>query len=186
MNEIPAPKPQEAHLQFHYYPSDSLTKPCEPCPDDFYETFKASHVHDLMMWCTKLHGYAIAANQVGINQQFFFLLRGPKLPKDSPQFIINPEIVDESKDTISFRETCLSLPNFTAAIRRSERFTLLYNDGLDKGTRKELKCRGLLARIIHHEVSHLKGRLITDEVSPFAKDDADKYLKALAKSVGQQ
>jgi peptide deformylase len=96
----------------------------------------------------------LAAPQVGIAQRVFVADTGNGLLA-----LANPEICDpEGKDLL--REGCLSLPNIQVDVPRAQSVLLR---GLSvNGKETELEVRGLLARVVQHEIDHLNGVLIID------------------------
>lgn len=64
-------------------------------------------------------------------------------------------------------EGCLSIPGVSVNIERSYEVAV---SGLnEKGQAVELKAKGLMARVLQHEIDHLKGRLIVDYLSLFER-----------------
>jgi peptide deformylase len=72
-------------------------------------------------------------------------------------------------------EGCLSVPEFSAEVKRSEKLKLQYQD-VD-GVTKTLSAEGLLAVCIQHEMDHLDGKLFIDRLSPLKKEMVRKKLK---------
>lgn len=62
-------------------------------------------------------------------------------------------------------EGCLSLPGLELPVERSAGVTVEYQDLM--GAKKLVKVKGLLARVIQHEVNHLDGILFTDHVKNY-------------------
>ena len=57
-------------------------------------------------------------------------------------------------------EGCLSIPGAEVEVKRRYKVTV---KGLnEKGKTIEVKAKGLLARVLQHEIDHLKGKLIID------------------------
>jgi len=74
--------------------------------------------------------------------------------------LINPQIKKTfSKKTI-MEENCMSLPDISVNV---ERFYKIIVEALDaQGRLVKIKVKGILARIIQHEIDHLNGILIVD------------------------
>ena len=81
-----------------------------------------------------------------------------------PLVLINPQIVDRSKDLTVRDEGCLSLPDIYAPVVRPAR-VVLDSDILDGG-HVTVDCGGLLGRCIQHELDHLDGIVFSDRVIP--------------------
>jgi peptide deformylase len=79
-----------------------------------------------------------------------------------PLVVINPEIVSR-EGTIVWTEGCLSVPDFTADVERSERVHVRGSD-LD-GNALDEEAEGLRAVCFQHEIDHLDGKLFIDRIS---------------------
>lgn len=76
--------------------------------------------------------------------------------------LINPKITSLSREVEPLEEGCLSVPGKFFSIKRSSSVQVRYID--EKGEKKKLRARGLLAQAIQHEVDHLNGILILDRL----------------------
>ena len=102
-------------------------------------------------------GLGLAAPQVGKN------LRICVIEIENELFVlINPEIKSLSKEKICSEEGCLSFPNKFLEINRHKRIKVKAIDA--NGKKQIIRARGLLARVIQHEIDHLDGVLIVDRV----------------------
>ncbi len=112
-------------------------------------------------------GVGLAAPQVGIDLELLVLNEtGERDDRDHEMVLVNPEIV-ANKGREFGEEGCLSFPGLYAEVERSVKLTVKYQD-LD-GAAQELRCSGFLARIIQHEIDHLKGVLFVDRLSSVEK-----------------
>ena len=75
--------------------------------------------------------------------------------------LVNPTIVAAEGGTVQ-REGCLSIPDFTANVRRASRVRVKAWDGY--GSAFEATLEGFEAIIVQHEVDHLDGKLFLDRV----------------------
>lgn len=75
-------------------------------------------------------------------------------------FLINPKIIHFSNQITPLNEGCLSVNDKIIKIHRPNSLTCNYFDL--NGNEKTLKARGLLAKVIQHELDHLDGKLILD------------------------
>lgn len=57
-------------------------------------------------------------------------------------------------------EGCLSVPNLTVEIKRP--YEVVAKGLNEKGETIEIKAKGLLARVLQHEIDHLNKKLIID------------------------
>lgn len=103
-------------------------------------------------------GLGLAAPQVGQSLRLIVFKSGPT---DSAIALVNPLIIKISKKQTLMTEGCLSLPNISLPIKRAEKIAV---EGLSpKGQKVKIKAKGLLARVIQHEIDHLDGILIVDK-----------------------
>ncbi len=119
-------------------------------------------------------GIGLAAVQVGILKRLIVIDISKEKEKKNPLFLINPEIISQSKNTSTYEEGCLSLPGHFAEIERPTECQIKYVDY--NGKKRELKAAGLLATCIQHEVDHLNGVLFIDYLSKLKKDMIVKKL----------
>ena len=69
------------------------------------------------------------------------------------------------------------MPVYTKYFHRNRRPKTCYVEYIDiEGTKKEIKCEGLLSTCIQHEINHLDGKLIIDFVSKMKRDLIVKKL----------
>lgn len=76
--------------------------------------------------------------------------------------LINPKITALSREIEPMEEGCLSVPGEFFPIKRSVSVQVRYTD--EKGEKRKLRARGLLAQAIQHEVDHLNGIIILDRL----------------------
>lgn len=95
-----------------------------------------------------------------------------------PLVILNP-VLKFSEEKESGNEGCLSFPDITAEIIRSEgvRCTAKLLDGQEI----TFEAAGLLARALQHEVDHLNGVLFIDRMNAATKASLAGKLKRLQK-----
>ena len=98
-------------------------------------------------------GIGLAANQVGVLKQVIVLNM-----RYSPVVLINPYIHHGIGKGIWEKESCLSIPGYSASVERSDK---IYITSLNRyGKEQNFEAGGLLARCIQHECDHLRGVLI--------------------------
>ena len=93
----------------------------------------------------------------------------PKAPAGTHGLLVlvNPRLAGVEGGGIQ-REGCLSIPDFTANVRRTSRVVLTAWD--ERGSRYELQLEGFEAVIAQHEVDHLDGLLFLDRVANLTTD----------------
>jgi len=105
-------------------------------------------------------GVGIAAPQVGLLRQVVAVQRFDQ--EGEPfGFYVNPRIESYSEETALGREGCLSIPERSGQVRRSESIVISYLDG-DTGERVQEQVSGFTAVIFQHEIDHLNGILYID------------------------
>lgn len=92
-------------------------------------------------------------------------------PKGDPNareiLLVNPRIVFATGSEVA-REGCLSVPEFTADVRRA---TEVVVEGLTRaGEPWTLEASGFEARALQHEIDHLDGLLFIDRVESLSRD----------------
>ena len=119
-------------------------------------------------------GIGLAAIQVGVPKRVIVLDISRKEGMKDPMYFVNPEIIEKSKNILTYEEGCLSVPGQFAEIDRPDRCHIKYLDY--HGQPKELKARGMLATCIQHEIDHLEGILFIDYLSKLKKSMIIKKL----------
>lgn len=135
-------------------------------------------VHKMVYTMYAENGLGISAVQVGelLNIIVISPIAIAKDENTPPLVLINPEVLDISKEKEILNEGCLSFPNLFIKVKRSKSITIKYL-GLDS-TEYMLTANGLLGQVIQHELEHLNGKLFIENLSSFNKDyTAKKYLK---------
>jgi peptide deformylase len=93
--------------------------------------------------------------------------------------LINPCIV-KSEGEIEFEEGCLSIPDYTAKVKRAENLVVRADDR--DGNEVEIEAGGILAIALQHEIDHLDGLLLIDRISPIKREFFKKRHKKAAKA----
>ena len=112
-------------------------------------------------------GIGIAAPQVGVLKRIAIVDVSLKVPGARLLILLNPIIISIENYQVS-REGCMSLPDYTANIKRAERLVLKWQDlGLKD---HQMTAEGLEARCNQHEVDHLNGMLFVDRAASLKSD----------------
>ena len=124
-------------------------------------------------------GCGLAAPQVGVPVRVL-IVDGRDLTdaypylKDFKRVMINPVVVEESRETCDYTEGCLSVPGIYAEVRRPERIRVEYLNGdFEKVTEEFDK---FACRMIQHELDHLDGKMFVDRVAPIRRKMISKKL----------
>ena len=126
-------------------------------------------------------GIGLAAIQVGIPKRVIVIDLSKKNDKKEPLYLVNPEIINKSKEDASYEEGCLSVPNQFAEISRPDKCKVKFLDY--DGNQKVLEAEGLLATCIQHEMDHLEGILFIDYLSKLKKSMIIKKLSKQKKNL---
>ena len=123
------------------------------------------------------NGIGLAANQIGINKRVCIIN-----VKEEPLILINPEIIERSKETFVFPEGCLSFPNkHVRTIRNTsikvkadnhdEELTFNANS---KDYKDAFECA-----CVQHEIDHLDG------ITMFDREFKQTPIKRQTKKIGR-
>ncbi|MFF3750967.1 peptide deformylase [Streptomyces sp. NPDC002018] len=107
-------------------------------------------------------GMGVAAPQIGTARAAAVVR--PSGPDPQPVILLNPRITTSSDETDEQYEGCLSFFDVRGLVPRPLRITV-ETTTLDGTTVSTVYERGL-ARLIHHEIDHLYGRLYTARMRP--------------------
>ena len=114
----------------------------------------------------------LAATQVNVQERLLVMDTSPE--RDSPLCLVNPEIA-AAEGEVTSEEGCLSVPEFTADVRRAERVSVsAYSPEMEP---LELELDGLAAICVQHEIDHLDGKLFIDYLSPLKRRMLRKRLE---------
>lgn len=141
-----------------------LRRKCAPVEDLFSPAIPeivTDLADTLAHWRSKTgYGRAIAAPQIGVLQRIIFL----QLPGETPWPLINPEIVERSKEMITVWDACLSFLSIFMQVERNREIKIRY---LDRSGAERLVSAGEernLSELLQHEIDHLDGILAIDRV----------------------
>lgn len=129
-------------------------------------------------------GVGLAAPQVGLPIRLFvvdldILSEDEEKYKGYFKTFINPEIIEESKETCSMVEGCLSIPGINESVKRPEKVLVNYLD--ENFEEHELWLDDFEARVFQHEYDHLDGKMFIDRLPPLRKQLIKKKLVAMTK-----
>ena len=159
-----------------------------------FDAALAEFANDMIDTMHEAGGIGLAAQQVGkaiqlcvvdlreSDAEFTWELDGARPPMDlfMPLVIANPKIkvVPGTPETV-YEEGCLSFPKIRGDIERPDAIVAEFQD--ERGLPHVLKCDGLFARCIQHEVDHLNGVLFIDRMDKKTRQGIEVDVKELAK-----
>ena len=116
---------------------------------------------DMAQTMARGQGIGLAAPQIGVLRRVIVIhgqFQGQRILG-----LINPKITEKSKEKEKDMEGCLSFPGIVLEIKRAKEVEV---NGLDiNGKKIKLKAKGLLARILQHEIDHLDGIVFYNRLS---------------------
>lgn len=129
---------------------------------------------DMLQTMLDAPGIGLAAIQIGVPRRVIVLNISQEKNKKNPMYFVNPVIKNKSNELSRYEEGCLSLKDVFVEVDRPNTCEVEYLDY--NGEKRNLKCDGLLATCIQHEVDHLNGVLMVDYLSKLKKTMIIKKL----------
>lgn len=132
-------------------------------------------------------GVGLAAPQVGQPLQLAVIEDRPEYTKDASaemlaererapvpfHVIINPKLKLLDEPAVEFFEGCLSLPGFMAIVARARRVRVECLD--EEAEPRVIEAGGWYARILQHEIDHLRGTLYVDRMQSRSLTTLENY-----------
>jgi peptide deformylase len=159
-------------FQIVLWPHPALKAVCEPV-DLGADTEFRTQLEQMKMVLLASGGIGLAANQVGIKKRML-LTFGPS----GPQAFVNPRVIGYAGTWYSPSEGCLSLPGITVSHRRNTE-VIVESVDLDTGALFAQAYEGRLAHILQHEIDHLDGKTMVDNLPGGRKDQVRQHMKNL-------
>jgi peptide deformylase len=160
---------QLALAQIRQYPDPVLrmeARPVEEFDDDLQRL--VARMKDLMQ---EANGVGLAATQVGVLRRVFVF--SPE--EDRVYALVNPSLTEQTNETETDDEGCLSIQGVTVPVARS---TAVRLEGVDeRGEQVAYDLEGMAARIAQHEYDHLDGKLMLDRTTSDARREAMAALR---------
>lgn len=164
--------------RIHTYPDPVLKDPARPV-DDIDGTL-AALLEDMAETMYAAPGIGLAAPQVGIGQRVIVLdvHDADEGPGKRLMKLINPVIAEREGEVI-WEEGCLSVPEFTADVKRAKR--VLVKAWTTDQKEIEIEAEDLLAVALQHEIDHLEGKVFLDRLSRLKRELYRTRQKKLAR-----
>lgn len=131
-------------------------------------------------------GVGLAAPQVGDSRRIIVADLTDDGKADNPgrgknvYHMVNPEIVEKSKDTIIFEESCLSVPEYYQDVNRARRVRVRWLDA--EGGAHEEWFEEFPAVVLQHELDHLEGITLLDRSGRLKRS---RYLSRKKKALSR-
>jgi len=152
----------------YLYGSEVLRAQATPVDMKKEDEIKAL-IADLWETLAASDGCGLAAPQIGVSKRVVVVdgdIMADVYPylKGFKRAFVNPAVLEESEEKITYNEGCLSVPGIYCDVLRPKKIKVEYYDG---NLQKQIEeFDNFAARMIEHEFSHLDGVLFTDLVAP--------------------
>ncbi len=157
------------------YPDPVLREPIPECRLSSKQIKKITERLTQVMTREK-HGIGIAAPQIGIRERIAIVDVSARVPECQKMVLINPVIL-ETRDPDVGREGCMSVPDYTALVKRYRWIRFRYMDL--NGMEHEKISSGIEAICVQHEIDHLNGKLLVDAVACLKTDLLPRRISKL-------
>jgi len=164
---------QPKNLPLTLFPADILRKTISPVIDPADEEV-CTLIGDMRLTMVAAQGIGLAANQVGKDLRVFVIDKELAVKAGISDVFINPEIVESRskkistavmrprRETSNMEEGCLSVPGKFGEVERPNEIIVSALD--EHGKIFTVHAKGLLARVLQHEMDHLNGMLFVDKI----------------------
>jgi len=138
-------------------------------------------IRDMFETMYGAEGVGLAAPQVGDLRRIIVADPGNSKKEEDengrptrPRFVamINPMVVEASKEKMVYEEGCLSVPEFYTDLTRPKRALIRWLD--EDGKPQQQWFENYDAIVVQHEMDHLEGTVILDRASGFKRS---RYLQ---------
>lgn len=132
----------------------------------------------------KADGIGLAAPQVGKSIRLIVIDASTLKDENSEmqdfkRVYINPVVTNNTNETITAEEGCLSVPGVRENVQRYTDIKVSYLD--ENFEEKSENLKGFKAIIVQHEIDHLNGKLFVDRISGLKKHLVNKKLNSIKK-----
>ncbi|MBI2411079.1 MAG: peptide deformylase [Candidatus Kerfeldbacteria bacterium] len=118
--------------------------------------------NDLIEAMIRFQGIGIASCQVGRTIRMVVITKEYTEEKEH-LVLVNPRLVSVAEKTSVLEEGCLSVPGVFGPVERPSKVRV---KALSRnGEPLDIKAKGMLARILQHEIDHINGILFVDKAS---------------------
>lgn len=133
-------------------------------------------ISDMKETLESIGGLGLAANQLGRDESVC-------LVKFEEQTItmVNPVITGRDGGTKISIEGCLSLPDISAKVQRDEIISVKFTNPDNDWQEEEIRVEFPNSVVVQHELDHLNGKLMIDNLSPMEKNLISTKLKRVSR-----
>jgi len=162
-------------MKLVYYPDEFLSKKVNSVNIDNVDFNPVDLKNEMVEFMLSNNGIGLSANQIGLDAQLFVMGDG----KDNNSILINPVVLQHTKEIVIDIEGCLSFPNVFAQVKRPKEILVEYYD--ENLELKRDHITGYSVKVFLHEWDHLQGITFKDRVSPLVWKIANKKAKKYTK-----
>jgi len=159
------------------YPDPRLHKVAKPVKQ--VDARVRQIVEDMAETMYAAPGVGLAATQVDIHERIIVV----DVSDDQNQLMvfINPVLVWESPEKKTWKEGCLSVPEYYDEVSRPDRIIVRALD--INGKEFEIEADGLLSVCLLHEMDHLVGKVFVEYLSPLKRSRIASKMKKRVKDL---
>lgn len=133
-------------------------------------------IEDMKDTLQSIGGLGLAANQLGRNESVCLVKFG-----EQTITMVNPTITQREGETKISIEGCLSLPDITAKVQRDETISVKFINPDNNWQEEEIRVEFPNSVVVQHEVDHLNGKMMIDNLSPMEKNLISTKLKRVSR-----
>lgn len=133
-------------------------------------------IGDMKDTLQSIGGLGLAANQLGRDESVCLVQFG-----EQTITMVNPTITGREGETKISIEGCLSLPDVSAKVQRDEIISVKFINPDNEWQEEELRVEFPNSVIVQHEVDHLNGKLMTDNISAMERNLIQTKLKRVSR-----
>jgi peptide deformylase len=117
-------------------------------------------------------GVGLAAPQIGLSIRLFTvdsiqIMEEGRESEGIKKVFINAQVIEESGESWSYEEGCLSIPEIRGDVERPTKVRIQYVD--ENFNPHDEIYEGINARVIQHEYDHIEGILFIERLKPLKK-----------------
>lgn len=133
-------------------------------------------IDDMKDTLQSVGGLGLAANQLGRDESVCLVKFGEEVIT-----MVNPSITNRDGETKTSIEGCLSLPDISAKVKRDEKVSVKFINPYNKWQEEEIVVEFPNSVVVQHEIDHLNGKMMIDDLSPMEKNLISTKLKRVSR-----
>lgn len=133
-------------------------------------------ITDMKDTLESIGGLGLAANQIGRDESVCLVKFGDQIIT-----MVNPVITGRDGETKISIEGCLSIPDVSAKVQRDEIISVKFTNPDNNWQEEEIRVEFPNSVVVQHEVDHLNGKMMIDNISPMEKNLIATKLKRVSR-----